>query len=92
MGKWSAWYTTARWQRRRTRQLGKEPLCRFCAEAGITTAATVADHVAPHRGDPLLFWEGALQSLCQSCHSRDKQALERSGSRPRRIGLDGWPV
>lgn len=78
----------ARWQRRRRRQLEAEPLCRMCAARGMVVAATVADHVLPHRGDPLLFEEGELQSLCASCHSADKQSMERTG-RVRGCDADG---
>ena len=42
------------------------------------TAATVADHITPHRGDPILF-EGPLQSLCKECHDSVKQSLEKGG-------------
>ena len=42
-------------------------------------AATVADHVVPHRGDPDLFWHGALQSLCAEHHDQAKQAEELVG-------------
>lgn len=39
--------------------------------------AIVVDHVRPHRGDMVLFWDVAnWQSLCLSCHNR-KSALER---------------
>lgn len=70
------WYTFARWRRIRARQLQHEPLCRFCEGQGLTTLATVADHVEPHRGDPTKFWHGSLQSLCANCHSSVKQRLE----------------
>lgn len=43
------------------------------------TRATVADHVEPHRGDPEKFWNGELQSLCDTCHNSVKQAQEKSG-------------
>ena len=87
---WRRWYKTARWLARRARQLATEPLCRSCRKRGKTTAATVADHVTPHRGDADLFWHGELQSLCASCHSRAKQALEAGGRVP--VGRDGWPI
>ncbi|WP_295219971.1 HNH endonuclease signature motif containing protein, partial [Ruminococcus sp.] len=33
------------------------------------TAATVVDHIIPHRGDPHLMWdESNWQALCKSCH------------------------
>lgn len=68
-----------RWQKRREAQLRAEPLCRLCmAIRGRAVAASIADHVVPHRGDPELF-EGALQSLCASCHSSWKQQMEETG-------------
>lgn len=57
----------------------------------MTRPATVADHVEPHRGDPLKFWYGDLQSLCDECHSSAKQREEAEGF-SREIGGDGWPV
>ncbi len=64
------------WQKRRAAQLAAEPLCAYCRAEGRTTAATVADHITPHRGDPQLF-RGPLQSLCATCHSGRKQREER---------------
>ncbi len=84
------WYKTARWQRIRTRQLQAAPLCQFCSERNRIEAATVCDHVEPHRGDETKFWSGPWASLCASCHSGDKQRIEH-GNKPRpRVGLDGW--
>lgn len=71
-------HSTSRWQKRRAHQLLIEPLCRMCQARGRVTAATVADHVVPHRGDPVLF-EGPLQSLCAKCHNSIKQRMEKSG-------------
>lgn len=65
-----------RWQRRREAQLRSEPMCAYCARQGFVTPATVADHIVPHRGDPELFENGELQSLCASCHSSAKQREE----------------
>ena len=55
-------------------------------------AATVADHVEPHRGDHDKFWHGRLQSLCKPCHDRDKQREENGGRAIVAIGCDGWPI
>jgi hypothetical protein len=59
------------------------------------TAATVADHVIPHKGDPTLFWDGELQSLCDAdpwrCHSSHKQKTERRGYSAE-VGSDGFPI
>ena len=52
-------------------------------------AATLADHVVPHRGDYALFWFGELQSLCKACHDIKKQRVERRGSNRRRWG---WSI
>ena len=39
-----------------------------CKHAGRTRAADLVDHIAPHRGDAALFWDGANhQALCFSC-------------------------
>lgn len=76
------WYHWAAWKGpkgRRLTQLRADPLCRFCTGAGRYTEATVADHVAPHRGDHDLFWSGELQSLCTTCHNAAKQQVESRG-------------
>lgn len=78
-------YNSRRWREKREHQLSIEPLCRMCAQVGRVTAATVADHVVPHKGSLTLFWSGALQSLCKSCHDSHKQREERSG---RAVGCD----
>lgn len=77
---WLKWYKTAAWQRLRARQLRREPLCRMCRARKEITAATVADHIRPHRGDMQLFFdENNLQSLCAPDHNSAKQRLEKSG-------------
>jgi hypothetical protein len=86
------WYGSSRWKRKRAQQLQLEPLCAACAKRGRVTAARVADHVEPHRGDPVKFWEGALASLCVPCHSGDKQALEKSGRKVQHFGADSYPI
>jgi 5-methylcytosine-specific restriction enzyme A len=84
-------YNTQRWRRIAWHQLMAEPLCRFCAERGLAVPATVADHVEPHDGDLTCFWLGRLQSLCSTCHNKDKQLEERRGYRTD-VGKDGWPI
>jgi 5-methylcytosine-specific restriction enzyme A len=91
MGQHTHLYNNRRWRRRREYQLSTEPLCRYCLEAGRVTAATVADHIEPHRGNPVEFWTGELQSLCQPCHDSIKQREEIQGYRDT-VGLDGWPT
>jgi threonine dehydrogenase-like Zn-dependent dehydrogenase len=61
--------TIRRWINKAKAQLQAEPVCAMCLVHGRVTAATVADHVTPHRGDARLFWEGTLQSLCRVCRA-----------------------
>jgi 5-methylcytosine-specific restriction endonuclease McrA len=92
----SAWpYNTQRWQRLRAAHLSGEPCCRYCTELGLTTPATVVDHVVPIRErKDLAFDAGNLQSLCESCHNRVKQREESTGERigcdERGIPFRGW--
>jgi hypothetical protein len=84
-------YKTARWQRTRLQQLASEPLCRMCKAAGRVTAASVCDHVEQHKGDPVKFWNGPFQSLCDRCHSSLKQSQERTG-KVKGVDENGWPL
>lgn len=49
---------------------GRAPVMSACHEAGVTRTATVVDHVEPHRGDQVKFWDevGNWQALCRECH------------------------
>lgn len=61
----------ARWRRARKAFLQAHPLCAECRKEGRYTAASVVDHIIPHRGDANLFWdERNWQSLCKDCHDR----------------------
>jgi 5-methylcytosine-specific restriction protein A len=69
-----------KWQRLSRRFLDKHPLCIRCTELGRVGAATVVDHIKPHKGDVLLFWDaGNWQALCKSHHDSWKQNLEIHG-------------
>jgi 5-methylcytosine-specific restriction endonuclease McrA len=66
-----------RWQRAREQHLAQHPLCVMCQAEGRVTAATVVDHITPHRGNEALFWDRSnWQSLCASHHSGEKQREE----------------
>jgi 5-methylcytosine-specific restriction endonuclease McrA len=63
----------------------------MCEADGRVVAATVADHIRPHRGDRSLFWNPEnLQPLCVHCHSSIKQRIE--SGRTQAIDVDGWPI
>ena len=66
-----------RWQKARRFHLSAHPLCVMCEAEGRVTAATVVDHIIPHRGDELLFWDRKnWQSLCKRHHDSDKKKAE----------------
>ena len=85
------WSKTVRWYRMRKHQLDLEPCCKYCLREGRVEAATVADHVIPHRGNATLFWEGKLQSLCAFHHNSTKKQEEARGY-AFDVGMDGLPV
>ena len=68
-----------RWQKARLLYLKQHPLCVHCQTESTTRAATVVDHVVPHKGDKQLFWdENNWQALCKRCHDV-KTASEDGG-------------
>lgn len=83
---------TYRWQRERETYLKMNPLCVYCFKEGGFKEANVVDHIKPHKGDQVLFWDvNNWQSLCYSCHAGVKQREERGHGYIAKIGLDGWP-
>lgn len=85
-------YSSARWRKLREWVLNAEPLCRYCMESETIEPATVVDHVRPHKGDPLLFWDpNNLQPLCAACHDGRKQSEER-GTAYIAFDASGWPL
>ena len=69
---------TRRWQQARDRFLKTHPLCVRCQAAGKLTPATVVDHIVPHRGDQVLFWDqNNWQALCKPCHDRKTMTEDR---------------
>ena len=82
-----------RWRKARAYFLAAHPLCVMCEREGFITAASVVDHITPHKGNPDLFWDREnWQPLCSAHHNSDKQAIERGGRPRQTIGSDGWPV
>lgn len=81
-----------KWSKARALHLTANPLCVKCLARDRITAATVVDHIVPHKGDPQLFWDPAnWQSLCKPCHDGAKQQEERLGYSTE-VGVDGWPI
>ncbi|MGE0857793.1 MAG: HNH endonuclease [Gammaproteobacteria bacterium] len=76
---------TNKWEKARAAFLRVHPLCVACErEDHQLTSATVVDHVIPHKGDTVLFWDSSnWQALCKRHHDR-KTATEDGGfGRPR---------
>ena len=68
------------WRVARAAFLADHPLCVMCMQAGRVVAASVVDHIQPHRGDMALFWDRSnWQPLCAHHHSAAKQREERTG-------------
>ena len=67
----------SRWVKARVAYLRVHQLCVICMP--MITAATVVDHIIPHKGDKRLFWDASnWQPLCKGCHDR-KTASEDGG-------------
>ena len=82
----------SKWSRARKRFLAEHPLCLMCEAEGRIEAATVVDHIVPHKGDPLLFWnERNWQSLCKQHHDGAKRRAENRNTTSRVVGRDGRP-
>jgi 5-methylcytosine-specific restriction protein A len=59
-----------RWQKARQTFLARNALCAICKSRGKVSAATVVDHIVPHRGDTKRFWDkNNWQPLCTRCHN-----------------------
>ena len=68
---------TAAWDRASLAFRRQHPLCLGCEAIGLVVAAEVVDHVIPHRGDMVLFWDQAQwQPSCRWHHDVVKQLLE----------------
>ena len=85
------WYGLRRWRRKAQRQLTVHPLCVKCLDHGLVNRATVADHIIKHKGNEDLFWHGALQSLCTTCHNSTKHGEELRGYAIT-VDAQGWPT
>lgn len=73
----------ARWDKARLEHLDEQPLCADHMKRGYIEAATVVDHITPHKGDKELFWDrNNWQSLCKPCHDRKTQLEDRGGWSP----------
>ena len=83
----------SRWRRARAAYLAEHPLCALCEAQGRVVAATVVDHIVPHKGDAALFWDVAnWQPLCKRHHDSTKQKAERATQSGAGCDASGRPL
>jgi 5-methylcytosine-specific restriction endonuclease McrA len=81
------------WRKARAVYLFKHPLCVMCQANGHVMAATVVDHITPHKGNIILFWDQSnWQSLCKPCHDGHKQSIEKGGAGRSGCDAAGMPT
>ncbi|MES2494624.1 MAG: hypothetical protein V4618_00790 [Pseudomonadota bacterium] len=69
-----------RWAKASASYRREHPLCAYCALLDKVAAASLVDHLYPHRVYDGVFWERDWWvSSCGPCHSGMKQAVERQG-------------
>jgi 5-methylcytosine-specific restriction enzyme A len=58
---------------------GPRPQHSVCVQKGKRTEGKHVDHIVPHKGDMVLFWDpDNHQTLCETCHNR-KTVTEDGG-------------
>lgn len=68
-----------RWRKESKAFLALQPWCVKLGE-GCTLIATLVDHVKPHKGNMVLFWDRTnWQPLCDHCHNVHKARMEARG-------------
>lgn len=79
------WYHTTAWRKLRAAILRDNPYCVECRNNGITTLATLVDHIKPvatgttaKDKEHLMWSESNLQPLCNKCHN-SKSGKEKHG-------------
>ena len=60
---------SCRWAKQSRLYRKQNPMCVVCLEFGFARPVEAVDHIIPHEGDPVLFWDADnWQSLCRECH------------------------
>jgi len=80
---------SSRWDKAAAKHRKHHPLCAYCLLVDEVKAAELVDHLYPHKGDQVVFWNHAYWiSCCKDCHDGFKQRLERQG----RMALDNLAI
>jgi 5-methylcytosine-specific restriction protein A len=78
----------SKWRTARNAYLASHPLCAACGLTGVVEAATVVDHIVPHKGDQTAFWDRAnWQPLCKRHH--DQKTSNKDGGFGRKYRQGG---
>lgn len=81
----------ARWDKASAGFKRMHPVCLGCEAVGRVTATFVVDHVVPHKGDMVSFWDSDLwQPACKWHHDVIKQLLEGMYVRGKLVSSDLW--
>lgn len=73
---------TGAWAKASAAYRAEHPLCVGCHAVGLFAAATLVDHIIPHKGDKALFWRRSnWQGCCDRHHNVVKQKLEQMHAR-----------
>ncbi len=76
----------SRWRKARDVYLKANPLCVMCLDQNKVEAATVVNHIKPHKGDQVLFWDKSnWQAVCKLHHD---SAIQKQEKRNTIIGCD----
>jgi 5-methylcytosine-specific restriction enzyme A len=82
---------SAAWDKASKGFLRSHPLCLGCNAVGRVTAAELTDHVEPHKGDWIKFWDTERwQPACRWHHDVVKQRLETMFARYQIVVDDLW--
>ncbi len=82
---------TAEWDREAKAFRVAHPLCLGCEAEQRLSPSEVTDHVIPHRGDMVLFWDRSRwQACCRWHHDVVKQQLELLFADGRIAEADLW--
>jgi 5-methylcytosine-specific restriction endonuclease McrA len=69
----------------------EHPLCLGCGAVGRISATEVTDHVVPHKGDMVIFWDRTKwQPACRWHHDIVKQLLERRFAKGELAAAELW--
>lgn len=68
------------WRKARAAYLRAHSLCEMCKAQGVVRVARVVDHIRPHHGNRMLFWDYATnwQSLCDQCHNHKTMTQDKA--------------